>query len=173
MPGKRKKPFEKGCFPAANARQRSWAARVECALRTPDPISFFQNFLFAQTLLPSAMKFVTLFITSQSLILRNAGWGFANKSFLKGCGKDFFSKKFFPRSICAFFFTAKNMKIHFDFDVAQFLSDIGKLNLEEKLLWKPGRQRDPVSGSCSGAVAIGLLSWAASTQYFDVLAEKG
>lgn len=25
------------------------------------------------------------------------------------------------------------MKIHFDFDVAQFLSDIGKLNLEEKL----------------------------------------
>ena len=25
------------------------------------------------------------------------------------------------------------MKIHFDFDVAQFLSDIGILNLEEKL----------------------------------------
>ena len=64
------------------------------------------------------------------------------------------------------------MKIHFDFNVDQFLSDIGKLNLEEKLLWKPGRQRDPVSGSCSGAVAIGLLSWAASTQYFDVLVKK-
>ena len=65
------------------------------------------------------------------------------------------------------------MELHFDFDVAQFLSDIGILNLEEKLLWKPGRRRYSVSGSCPGAVAIGLLSWAASTQYFDVLAKKG